>query len=101
MISRAAFEPLKGTQQEAGAFFAGVELPEDFPPNGYIRLVEMLTMAVNLAFGEKVAQADHPYIKFQKIGDRSYIFIPKAKAYDYEVLQELYRLQRNEIDTRA
>ena len=91
------FADFMGTEGEAGAFLAGVELPEDFAPDSYVRIIEMLTMAINMAFGVKVDQSEHPGVNFRKINSRFYIFVPEAVRFDPAV----YLLQRREIDTRA
>ncbi|OGW74946.1 MAG: hypothetical protein A2Z72_07435 [Omnitrophica bacterium RBG_13_46_9] len=89
-----AFDYLRGGDRpETGAFFAGVQLPEDFPENGlgYIRLLEMLEAATRLAFGEEAADRN---IGIRRLGPKLYIFIPKAEPVDFEGLKRIYDSQR-------
>jgi len=101
LLGGKTFDSLRGAEGADGAFFAGVRLPEDFKEDSYVRLIEMLTIAVNLAFGEEVSQEEHPYVLFKEVRDRFYVLIPDATAYDYEILAKLYRIQKTVIDTGA
>ncbi len=82
----------KGLDPEKWAFFAGVELPEDFPGNNYIRLFEMIAISINLAFGEAML-LDNPFIQIVREGRRIFKFIPKVEPMDYNLLQEIYSKQ--------
>ncbi len=89
-----AFDSFReGLDPEKWAFFAGVELPDNFPENNYIRLLEMLTNAVNLWSG-KPQPADTPFMKIVQDGKRIYRFIiPEVEPVDYTFLQEIYVAQ--------
>ncbi|MDD4956949.1 MAG: hypothetical protein PHQ61_04800 [Candidatus Omnitrophica bacterium] len=103
-IEHESLNMFRGNEVEKGAFFAGIQLPEDFGDNSYVRLVEMLEIAVNLAFGETVPEGTHPHIRFirdERSGYRKYVFIPEATPLDINILSELYDIQREEISTRA
>jgi len=83
----------KGADPEKWAFFAGVELPEGFPPNNYIRLFEMLTNALNLWSGKPLVE-DTRYMRIVREGKRIYKFImPEIEAMDYELLKKIYENQ--------
>lgn len=80
----------EGVDPEKWAFFAGVELPENFPENNYIRLLEMLTNALNLWSG-KPQPADTPFMRIVQEGKRIYKFIiPEVEPMDYNLLKEIY-----------
>ncbi|MFH1877316.1 MAG: class I SAM-dependent methyltransferase [Candidatus Omnitrophota bacterium] len=80
----------EGVDPEKWAFFAGVELPENFPENNYIRLLEMLTNALNLWSG-KHPPADTPFMRIVQEGKRIYKFImPEAEPMSYNLLKEIY-----------
>ncbi|MFH1664931.1 MAG: hypothetical protein ABIA77_02170, partial [Candidatus Omnitrophota bacterium] len=90
VLQSRAFDPFRpGHAPENHSFFAGIELPEEFNDNSYVRLLEMLETAMALAFGEPVT-LDNPYIRIIREGTRSCIFVPKAEAFDYELLKEIY-----------
>jgi len=104
ILRNKVFEPLRGGDEQKGAFFAGVRLSEGFSERSYIRMLEMIGMAVDLAFDKRVVETDHPHVKFfpdKKTGYRMYIFIPASTPFDLITLSELYRIQRREIDTRV
>lgn len=101
LLGGKAFKSLRGTEGREGAFFAGVRMPKEFKEDSYVRLLEMLTIAVNLAFGESVSHEDHPDVVFEEVHNRFYVLIPDATAYDYETLAKLYRIQKTVIDTGA
>ena len=92
IISSGAFEKFRASGQMTGAFFAGVDLPEGFPDNGYTRLIEMITLAVKMAFGEAISE--DPYIETVEEGQRFYRFIPHAQAIELEELKKIYTQQR-------
>lgn len=92
IISSVAFEKFRSSGNSSGAFFAGVDLPEGFPESGYTRLLEMITLAVKMAFDESFAE--DPYIETIQEGNRSYRFIPLAQAIELEELKKIYTLQQ-------
>lgn len=89
-----AFDPFReGIDPEKWAFFAGVELPDNFPENNYIRLLEMLSNAVNLWAG-KPRPVDTPFMKIVQEGERIYRFIlPEVEPMDYDLLKRIYQGQ--------
>ena len=66
-----------------------MELPEAFPENGYIRLLEMLTISLNLAFGGTVS-LENPHMDIVPDGPRVVRFIPRAEPVEYDELKEIY-----------
>ena len=62
--------------------------------DSYVRLMEMITMAMRMAYGQ-TAISEHPNIKKQAIGDRTFIFIPipPAKPLGYNEIKDLYEKQ--------
>lgn len=86
-----AFDSFReGVDPEKWAFFAGVELPENFPENNYIRLLEMLTNALNLWSGRPQPE-DTPFMRIVQEGKRIYKFIiPEVEPMDYNLLKEIY-----------
>ena len=91
VLEAGAFDSFReGIDPEKWAFFAGVELPENFPENNYIRLLEMLTNALNLWSG-KPRPADTPFMRIVQEGKRIYKFIiPEVEPMDYNLLKEIY-----------
>ncbi|MEA3489429.1 MAG: hypothetical protein U9R44_03680 [Candidatus Omnitrophota bacterium] len=97
VLNSKAFDPLRNPDAEKdGAFFAEIALPEGFPENSYIRLLEMLTIAVQLAFGGK-APPDDPFIKIIQDGPRVFLFIPKPEPFEFEELKKIYENQKQVI----
>ncbi|MBU1967558.1 MAG: hypothetical protein ABIA77_00895 [Candidatus Omnitrophota bacterium] len=74
------------------AFCVGVN-PSQLTGDSYIRLMEMLTMAVRMSFGKKPL-SDHPKIEVNPVNDRLYIFIPQADPVDLEIIKILYDAQQ-------
>lgn len=80
----------KGVDPEKWAFFAGIKLPDNFPENNYIRLLEMLTNALNLWSG-KPQPEDTPFMRIVQEGKRIYKFIiPEVEPMDHNLLKEIY-----------
>lgn len=69
------FDYLREGEGQKGAFFAEVEVPDDFPETGYIGFLEMLTTAVKMAFGGN---------------ERIFRFVLKAEPMDFQALKETY-----------
>ena len=82
------FFELRSTDTEKKAFLAGVN-PKNLTENSYIRVLEMLTLAVKLAFGEIDSVLD-PQIAASKLGPRLWIFIPEAEPFDFKELKQRY-----------
>jgi len=82
------------------AFFAGIKLPADFPVNSYLRILEMMTLAAGLAFGESVSSKSVE-MKQDEDNPRFFYFIPQAEPLKLEVLRKVYELQRDEVKVRA
>ncbi|MCK4851535.1 MAG: ATP-binding protein [Candidatus Omnitrophica bacterium] len=91
VIGSRAFDPFReGTDPEKWAFFAGVELPENFPDNNYIRLLEMLTNAADLWAGKPVP-LDTEFLRTVREGNRAFRFvIPESEPRDYGRLKKIY-----------
>ena len=77
------------------AFVVGVD-PKELTDASYVRLMEMLTLTMRMAFGQKPFSA-HPDITVGRVNARLYIFIPKASPVDFEYVKKLYTAQRAAI----
>jgi len=78
-------------REKEGSFLAGVDgtnLTED----SYMYLVEMLTLALRLAYGKHIDWEDEKISVKEK--DGYYIFVPAAEPVDYELLKRIYNIQR-------
>jgi uridine kinase len=91
-----AFDKLRTTESKEGAFLAEVD-PSNIEELSYVRLVEMLTIAVKLAFGGTVAAASHPDIVIQELGSRIIRLIPRAEPLRPEELREIYEAQAQSL----
>ena len=91
ILDLAAFDPFREDKDlNNWAFFVGVELPKNFPENNYIRLLEMLTKAVNLWAGNP-KPADTQFMRIVQEGKHIYRFIiPEIEPMDYNLLQKIY-----------
>lgn len=69
------FRTLDGSGKSA--FFAKVTIPEEFPETGYVALLDMLSAAIRLAFGESAASLDNPFVDILEERARTFSFIPK------------------------
>ena len=70
----------------------------------YIRIVEMLSVALTIAFSDEVSiemlNQEHPFIQIQGSKDsRSFIFIPAAELLDLGELKRLYKIQESVIQS--
>lgn len=74
------------------AFLAEIDA-SNLSGDSYVRILEMMTMAVRLAFGQRAA-GYHPDIEINYINNRTVVFIPRAEPVDYEDLKQIYRNQR-------
>jgi hypothetical protein len=89
------FEKFKqGPTGALGAFMAAVDSSEltDFSD---VRLVEMLTVALKMAFGEKAASS--PELEIVPISERIVRLIPRASKVDPAELKRRYELQTQTI----
>jgi hypothetical protein len=76
------------------AFIAGIDNSQ-LNENSYIRLLEMATMALRCAYGQKPISS-HPNIGIEYVEGsnmRTVIFLPKAEPVEVEDLKEIYKLQ--------
>lgn len=87
-----ALPELRGTQKGDAAFFAELDT-SGMKEWQYIRLVEMVTIAVKLAFGEAVVQANHPRIMIDRMSERVVRLIPDAEQLDPDLLKQIYERQ--------
>ena len=105
LLKRSEFESFRShPEPRSRAFFAGVRLPKDFSDKSYIRLLEMLTLAVEHAFG-RPAHNEHITVEaFRPDGSkpavpRYIILIPEATSFDYNVLNNIYNGQRKVVSS--
>ena len=83
----AAFTSAGATDTDT-AFVAGVD-PKNLTGNSYIRLMEMLTMALRMSSG-KASLSDHTGITVILKNPRTAIFIPKAEPFDSLIIRKIY-----------
>jgi len=83
---------------EEKPFLAGVNA-KDLGEDSYIRLLEMISMAMRMAFGQRTI-SDHSAVEVRHLNDRYVIFTPKADPVNFERLKEIYDIQRD-ILTKA
>jgi hypothetical protein len=85
---------VKGENDKEGEspFLAGVD-PKNIRADSYIRLVEMITCALRMAYDYRQI-SDHPHIKFEKQSDRVFFFIPKAEKFDFGDMNKIYERQK-------
>lgn len=77
---------------EKNAFVVGVD-NQELTTDSYIRLMEMLTLALKLSAGLEVS-LDNAHITITRDNERHlYIFLPHAEPMDYEKLRQIYRVQ--------
>ncbi len=85
------FTPLRN--DEKNAFVVGVN-GQELTTDSYIRLMEMLTMALRLSAGIEIS-LDNAHITITKDNERHlYIFLPHAEPMDYERLKVIYEVQK-------
>jgi len=95
-LKPSAFDFLRSTESEERALLAGIE-PENIKELDYIRLLEMLTIAMKLAAGETVTSKDHPNIAIENVARRIIRLIPKAEPKDYNELKRTYDSQATSL----
>jgi len=88
------FDPIRATgdNDTDKAFLAGVDA-SGLKGDSYIRLLEMLTMAVRMALGQR-SISGHPEIEVTIENARTVIFFPKAEPLDYNNIKKIYDAQR-------
>jgi hypothetical protein len=102
-ITSGSFAHMKLTQYEKRAFFAEIdprELTAKLDPGvyNYIRLVEMINIALELAFRnditvESLNQMYPGVMVIKTIDPREYIFLPKCQPLDLKLLKDIYDAQ--------
>ena len=100
-IASKAFDPLRSTVTEKKAFLAGVDatliraatgLEDNYHKQLRVRLVEMFSLALELAAGKMAP--DMPIIKEYDADLRTVTFLPQAEPMDFNEIQRLYRNQQ-------
>ncbi|MFC1549057.1 hypothetical protein ACFL5E_03765, partial [Candidatus Omnitrophota bacterium] len=86
------FNELRSTDTERKAFLAGID-PKNLTEKSYVKVLEMFTLAIKLAFDE-IDVVDAPRIQATRIGPRLWIFIPEAEPFDFKELKQIYETQR-------
>ncbi len=85
------FATLRNDQEKA--FVVGVD-SQELTTDSYIRLMEMLTLALKLSAGLEVS-LNNDHITITKDNERHlYIFLPHAEPMDYERLKVIYEVQK-------
>jgi hypothetical protein len=95
-LNSRAFDIFRSADGHERAFLAGVD-PKYLEEMDYAQLLEMLTITINLAFGDAAAKADDKDIMIQYIGKRLIRLIPMAEPKDYERLKGIYESQRKAL----
>ncbi len=91
MVKSDDFAPLRN--DEKNAFVVGVN-NQELTTDSYIRLMEMLTLALKLSAGIDVS-LDNIHITITKDNEHHiYIFLPHAEPMDYERLKVIYEVQK-------
>ncbi|MBP7056111.1 MAG: hypothetical protein KBB52_04600 [Candidatus Omnitrophica bacterium] len=85
-------DELKGETEDDGAFFAEMDTTE-ISGFQYIRLLQMLNIALKAAYGERVNQSSYPMIEIKKITKRFIRLIPKAEKVNSNDLPDIYKKQ--------
>ena len=84
------FAPLRNDGKNA--FVVGID-NQELTADSYIRLMEMLTIALKLSVGLEIS-LDNAHITITKDNEHHiYIFLPHAEPMDYERLKSIYRVQ--------
>jgi hypothetical protein len=100
VINSEGFAALRSTADEERAFLAAIDPAElekyvkahqRGSEQFNIRLVEMLTLALELAVGKEPPQM--PLISSYDKARRMVIFLPKAEPVDYEKLKDIYKAE--------
>jgi hypothetical protein len=101
-INSETFSELRSTETEQRAFLAGVDAAqlaefysknkEDFEKQLLVRLTQLLCLSLELAAGKRAP--DLPIIKEYNEALRIVIFLPEAKAINYQDLQEINKLKK-------
>ncbi|MBN1526964.1 MAG: nucleotidyltransferase domain-containing protein [Candidatus Omnitrophica bacterium] len=93
------FNVLRSADEEKRAFFAEID-PKNLTDLTYIRLLEMLTIAMKLAFRDTATMAGHPDIIVESLGKRVARLIPKAESVekDLESLKKRYDTQKRALE---
>ena len=78
---------------EKNAFVVGVD-NQELTEDSYIRLMEMLTIAIKLSAGLEVAQDSNAIIIKKDTEHNIYIFIPHSEPMNYEELRTIYNVQK-------
>ena len=92
-IARSEFEAIRATSETDTnkAFMVGVDTQE-LTGDSYVRLLEMITMAVRMAFDQKPI-SDHPAIEVITMNPRLVVFIPRAEPMDLDAIKRIYDSQ--------
>ncbi|MDP3791387.1 MAG: AAA family ATPase [Candidatus Omnitrophota bacterium] len=103
-ISSKAFDNLRSTKDEKKAFIAAIntdefdkycmEHPED-SDRLYVRIVEMLSIALELSIGKE--PPNNPLIILYDQETRIVVFMPKAEPVDFKELKNRYDAERQAI----
>jgi len=86
------FEGIRSSGSRRGAFLAAVDM-KSYAGYDYVRLLEMLTIAIKTAGNINVDPKDHPQILIKRIGERIIRLIPLAEPMRYEELKDIYENQ--------
>jgi len=87
------------------AFFAKIISPEEgFPDNSYIRLMEMVVMALDLAFEGELTTGGYRHTQYERgSSNRTYLFMPIPDAIEFkeDMIELLYCAQADLISKGA
>ncbi|MFC1576048.1 hypothetical protein ACFL3J_00090 [Candidatus Omnitrophota bacterium] len=84
-----------------GAFFAEVELPENFPANGHTRLLEKLAIAVKRSSGKKTRSANISVRQDPNNPRRVTLKLKKIETFKLDDLRSIHDVQANRLDRSA
>jgi len=92
-INRKEFDAIRATSDTDidKAFMAAID-GAGLTGDSYIRLLEMITMAVRMAFNQKPI-SNHPAIEVITKNPRLVVFIPRAEPMDFDAIKRIYDSQ--------
>ncbi|MDP3791342.1 MAG: SAM-dependent methyltransferase [Candidatus Omnitrophota bacterium] len=91
-LNSSSFDNLKSTDSINGALLVGID-PRNLSGYNYMRLLEMLMIALSIADGKQIDPKQHPEIIIEFIGKRLIRLIPLAEPMKYEELKTIYKGQ--------
>ena len=67
--------------------------------NSYVRLLEIVVIALELASGQEVEQADHPRLGISRKEGNTRELVPAPEPFSFDQLRRIYDGQRKALAT--